>query len=107
MSWQEGRIEKRIQAAVPLELSSSEDHASSESTVTENVCAHGTRVLTRRVRQPNERVMVRFLEGDVRTQGRVVYCQRLLDGRFGVGLQLQGVDVNFVSTVQRWSQNQT
>jgi hypothetical protein len=58
MSWHEGRIEKRIQLAVPLELFGPEDPAGSERTIAENVCAHGARVLARRVRQPNERLMV-------------------------------------------------
>jgi hypothetical protein len=101
MSWQEGRLEKRIQMAVPLELFRSEDAASSERTITENVCAHGARVLARRMRQPNEQLTVIFLERNVRTQARVVYCQRLLDGRFGVGLQLQGAYANFVSAIQQ------
>ena len=37
--------------------------------------------------------MISSLAGDLRTFARVVYCQRLPDGRFGVGLQFQGIAV--------------
>jgi hypothetical protein len=50
--------------------------------------------MTQRARELNERVWVRFLDGDLRTLARVVYCQRLPDGRFGVGLQFQQKVVN-------------
>jgi hypothetical protein len=43
----------------------------------------------------NERLMINSLAGDLRTLARVVYCQRLPDGRFGVGLQFQGLSVDW------------
>jgi hypothetical protein len=43
----------------------------------------------------NERLMINSLAGDLRTLARVVYCQRLPDGRFGVGLQFQGLAVDW------------
>jgi len=101
MSWQEGRIEKRIRLAVPVELFKSEDPANSERTITENVCAHGARVLSRRAMQPNERLMVSLAEGDQRIQARVVYCKRLPDGRVGVGLQFTEADANFLASVRQ------
>jgi hypothetical protein len=39
--------------------------------------------------------MIRSLVGDLRTLARVVYCQRLPNGHFGVGLQFQGIAVNW------------
>jgi hypothetical protein len=57
-------------------------------TTTENVCSLGVRVLTERAMDLNERLMIRSLGGDLRTLARVVYCQRLPDGRFAVGLEL-------------------
>lgn len=91
MSVHEGRIEKRIRQALPLELYTLQSQASEERTITENVCSLGARVLSLRTRQPNERLMIRFLELNQRILARVVYCQRLPDGRFGVGLQFQGM----------------
>jgi hypothetical protein len=91
-----GRLEKRIRLAVPLQISSVLDPAAVERTTTENVCSLGMRVLTQRARELNERLMISSLMGDLRTLVRVVYCQRLPDGRFGVGLQFQGQVVNWL-----------
>ena len=90
-----GRLEKRIRLAVPVHISSLQDPAAEERTTTENVCSLGMRVLTQRARELNERLMISSLVGDLRTLASVVYCQRLQDGRFGVGLQFQGLVVNW------------
>jgi len=90
-----GRLEKRIPLAVPLQISSVLDPATAERTTTENVCSLGMRVLTQRARELNERLMISSLIGDLRTLARVVYCQRLPDGRFGVGLQFLGQAVHW------------
>jgi hypothetical protein len=87
MSWQRDAL-RGIRLAVPLELFKWQDPASSERTFTENVSSEGVRVLARRMGQPREQLMVSFLEGNLRTQAQVVHCQRLLNGRFGIGLQL-------------------
>ena len=63
--------------------------AAIERTTAENVCSMGIRILTERARDLNERLMISSVVGDLRTLARVVYCQRLPDGRFGVGLQFQ------------------
>jgi hypothetical protein len=88
-----GRLEKRIPLAAPVEISSLQV-AATERTTTENLCSLGIRILTQRARELNERVWVRFPAEDLRTIARVVYCQRLPDGRFGVGLQFQEQVVN-------------
>ena len=85
-----GRLEKRIRLAALVEISSLENPATTERTSTENLCSLGIRILTQRARELNERLLVRLLDGDLRTLARVVYCQRLADGRFGVGLEFQG-----------------
>ena len=84
-----GRLEKRILLAVPVEISSPGNPSAVERVTTENVCSLGIRVLAQRGREMNERLMISSLVGDLRTLARVVYCQRLPDGRFGVGLQFQ------------------
>ena len=88
-----GRLEKRIPLAAAVEISSLQP-AATERTTTDNLCSLGIRIMTQRARELNERVWVRFLDGDLRTLARVVYCQRLPDGRFGVGLQFQQQVVN-------------
>ncbi len=90
-----GRLEKRIQLAVAVRISSLQDPAATERTTTENVCSLGIRILTQRARDLNERLMISSRLGDIRTLARVIYCQRLPDGRFGVGLQIQGGPVNW------------
>ena len=93
-----GRLEKRIRLAVPMQISSVLDPTATEETTTENVCSLGIRILTQRARELNERLWVKSLDEDLRNLARVVYCQRLPDGRFGIGLQFQGQAVN-------WSRN--
>jgi hypothetical protein len=90
-----GRLEKRIRLAVPIEVSSPQNPTATERTTTENVCSLGIRVLTQRARDSNEHLMIRSLVGDLRTFARVVYCERLPDGRFGVGLQFQGLAIHW------------
>jgi hypothetical protein len=90
-----GRLEKRIQLTVPVQIASLLDPTAAERTTTENVCSLGIRVLAQRARDLNERLMISSLMGDLRTLARVVYCQRLPDGRFGIGLQFHGVDVKW------------
>lgn len=84
-----GRIERRIRLAVPVQISSVQDPSAIERAITENVCSIGVRVVSQAAKELNERLSVKFLPGDLRSLARVVYCQRLPDGRFGVGLQFQ------------------
>jgi hypothetical protein len=95
MPTKSGRLERRIQLAVPVEISSPLNPSTAERTTTENVCSLGIRILTQRARDLNERLMINSLVGDLRTLARVVYCQRLSDGRYGVGLQFQGMAVDW------------
>ena len=89
-----GRLEKRVQLAAPVQVSSPQDPSATEQTTAENISSLGIRVLAQRPRKPNERLMIRSLEGHFRSIVRVVYCQRLPDGRYGIGLQFQGASVS-------------
>ena len=82
-----GRLEKRRRLEIPVQISRREDPSATERTTTENVCSLGARVLTRMARQLDERLMINSIAGNLRVLARVVYCERLPDGRFGVGLQ--------------------
>ena len=90
-----GRLEKRIQLSLPVQLSNPYDPSSSERTITENVCSLGMRVLTQKARELNERLMISSMVGDLRALAQVVFCQRLSDGRFGIGIQFQGQSVDW------------
>jgi hypothetical protein len=95
MAVRSGRLEKRIQLSLPVQVSSLYDPSRTERTTTENVCSLGMRLLTQKARELNERLMISSLVGDMRALARVVYCHRLPDGRFEVGIQFQGQSVNW------------
>jgi PilZ domain len=99
MPMRSGRLERRTLLAIPVEISNPLDPNGTERTTTENVSPLGIRVLAQRAKAPNERLMIRSLEGDLRSLVRVVYCQRLSDGRFGVGLQFQQSVANWLEKV--------
>jgi len=40
--------------------------------------------------QPGQQVLVSSPKEGVRSQGRIVYCERLSEGRFVVGLEFSG-----------------
>jgi hypothetical protein len=100
MPLRSGRLEKRIEVAIPLQISTILDPDGTERTTTENVCSLGIRVLTDHARELNERLMISSLKGGLKRLARVVYCQRLPDGHFAVGLQFQGNAV-------RWAREST
>ena len=95
MAVRSGRLEKRIQLSLPVQISNLYDPSSTERTTTENVCSLGMRVLTQKARGLDERLMISSMVGDLRALARVVYSQRLPDGRFGIGIQFQRQSVNW------------
>jgi hypothetical protein len=84
-----GRSEKRIARTVNLEVCLDE-LTLNESMLTENVSAHGARVLVEQKLQPGQRVLVNSPKEGVRSHARIVYCHRLSEGRFAIGLELSG-----------------
>ncbi len=89
MAARSGRLEKRTRLTVPMQISSLQHPTATERTTTENVCSLGVRLLMQRPEELNERLLIRSLDGELQTLARVVYCQRLSDVCFGVGLQFQ------------------
>jgi prophage tail gpP-like protein len=61
-----------------------------EVALAENVSAHGVRVLLERKWRPGQRVLVSSPKEGVRSQAKIVYCQRVAENRFAVGLELSG-----------------
>jgi hypothetical protein len=90
-----GRRERRTPLTVAVQISRFREPATTERTITENVCSSGLRVVAQRQMNPDESLLVSSAAGDLRVQARVVYCQRLRDGRFGVGLHFQGAEVRW------------
>jgi PilZ domain-containing protein len=83
-----GRFEKRIAAAATVEIRPEAEGTPKVTTLTENVSHHGVRVLMDREWRPGQNVLVFFPREGVQTQAQVVYCQRLAERGFGVGLRL-------------------
>jgi hypothetical protein len=98
MAVRSGRIERRIRLAVPIQISSTLEPSATERTTTENVCSVGARVLSQKNRKLNESLVVATAAGDLKAPARVVYCERLPDGRYGIGLEFQGMTFHWTGT---------
>jgi hypothetical protein len=85
-----GRSEKRVARAMTLEVCPQDEPYLREKILTENVSAHGARVFVERRLPPGQQVLVRSPKEGVRSEARVVYCERLPEGRFAIGLELSG-----------------
>jgi hypothetical protein len=96
-------MEKRLPIIVVVRLSRARNLPSKEEerTYTDNISGHGVRVFSRYFWQPGEQVQVTPLNEESPMLGEVVYCQRLDDDHFGIGLKFQGRPVAW-STLQRY-----
>jgi len=88
MSLSTGRSDRRIPKEVPVELSRPDASQLRETAIAENVSARGMRVATEHVWRPGDPVLLGSPESGVRTPARVVYCQRIENNGFAVGLEL-------------------
>ena len=85
----DGRIEKRVPMAVPVDLVIAEEMLVAERVVTVNVSPHGVCVVTKRRWRVEEQPWLASLTSYFRLQGSVVYCQPLTNGDFCVGLKFR------------------
>ena len=85
-----GRSEKRIAKTVRVEVSLVDEPALKERTLTENVSAHGVRVVTQRRFRPKQQAVVVSSNEGVWSRAKVVYCEAVAENRFAVGLELVG-----------------
>jgi PilZ domain len=82
------RTENRTPLKVTVDLSSLDVRTPAQEGVTENISQRGARVLTNKPWKPNERLNLRSLLGNFRSRARVVYCVKVDNDQFAVGLQL-------------------
>jgi hypothetical protein len=84
-------MEKRIPVAIVVHLTHAQDQSSNgtELTYTDNVSAHGARVISNRPWQPGEAAQVTSLKDEITIRGIVVYCQKLPDDRYRLGMNFQ------------------
>jgi PilZ domain len=99
-----GRMEKRLQISIVVSLTLVRDQPvnGTELTYTENVSAHGARVISKRNWQPEEVAQVTCLKDESTIRGKVVYSQKLMDNRYCVGLNFNGSPVTW-STYRTYS----
>lgn len=92
-----GRMEKRLPIAIVVHLNQPQAPPANgaELTYTDNVSAHGARVVSRRPWQAGEVAQVTSLKDELTIRGRVVYCQKLQDQRYCIGLSFQDRGVSW------------
>ena len=89
-SMSNGRSERRIARTLSVEVCVGAAPKLNGRMLTENVSAHGARVFMERRVEPGQQVLVSSPKEGVRSPARIVYCQRVSEGRFAVGLELSG-----------------
>jgi hypothetical protein len=89
------RTERRIQMEIPVVLEGHHLVPGTESTFTENVSAHGARVVSVRRWEQNDRLTFVSRTGEFRSSARVAYCQPLQGDGFAIG-------VEFLEPKGRW-----
>ena len=94
------RIQKRTPATVALQVSSANQPFITELAFTENVSLHGVRALTERAWKPGERVIVKSYHGSIQSGANVIYCYRLAEARYAVGLELRSAVGSWVDVSQ-------
>ena len=83
-----GRSEKRIERTMSVEVCMEDEPKLKERMLTENVSAHGARVFMERKLRAGQQVLVSLPKEGLQSQARIVYCQRVSEKRFAVGLEL-------------------
>lgn len=83
-----GRTDNRDPMTVAVELYSLDTHTPAQRGFTQNVSSRGARVVTSNHWQPNDRLYIKSLRGNLRANARVVYCQPLASDSYAIGLEL-------------------
>lgn len=78
-----------------MEISTLQGPPGTENASTENVSSLGARVVSQQPHKQNDLVIIRSFSGQGPTEARVVYCHRLADGRFGIGMHFLREIVNW------------
>jgi hypothetical protein len=86
-----GRTERRLPVVVavnlaPLEAVNGERH---ERTYTDNISSHGARVRSTHAWRLGDLAELSPVSGETPVRGEVVYCQKLDNGRFFVGIKVR------------------
>lgn len=82
-----GRSARRIPKAIGVAARFFDGPSLLEGTFMENISIRGARIVTKTELQAGGLLEIHF-PSDVQFHSRVVYCQQLPDGKFGVGLEI-------------------
>jgi hypothetical protein len=87
-----GRMEKRLPIAIIVRVAPAQEQSANgaEMTYTDNVSVHGARVVSARPWQTGDMAQVTSLKDEITLSGKVVYCHKLQDQRYLIGLSFQG-----------------
>jgi hypothetical protein len=98
-----GRKEKRLPLVVVVRLAALEEASgeSDERTCTDNVSPHGVRVVSTHAWQPGQQAEIIPEKDECPMRGEVVYCHRLDNDRFYVGVRFSRSRIPW-STLQRY-----
>ena len=90
-------MEKRIPIAIVVHLARAQDHTTerAELTFTDNISAHGACVVSARRWKPGEMAEVTSLNDKIMLVGKVTYCQKRGNDRYGVGLNFNDREVTW------------
>lgn len=84
-----GRFEIRVFLTVALYLHDSNKSVPADLALTENVSAHGARIVTKRAGNPGEEWQIAAISNGIRHDVRVIYCVALSKHNFCIGLELE------------------
>ena len=82
------RLEERIPLTVRVDLCSLDVRFRAQEGVTENVSAHGARIVLNKPWKLDDRLNLWSLPSHFRARARVVYCEPLDRNSFVIGVQL-------------------
>src|SRR5215813_4896485 len=82
------RVENRKALKLTVDLSSVDGRVPAREGITVNVSPHGARVVLSQELPRDLRLNVRSMLGSLKARARVVYCEKLDNGLFAVGLEL-------------------
>jgi len=97
-----GRTEKRLPIIVVVRLAQVEPAESEreERTYTDNISARGARIFSRYPWHAGDAIMLTPLREET-ASAKVIYCQTLPDGRYGIGVKFQGDPLTW-SVIRRY-----
>ncbi|PYT65784.1 MAG: hypothetical protein DMG39_28320 [Acidobacteria bacterium] len=98
-----GREEKRLPFQIAVKLAPAESASAErvEKAYVANISGRGACVYAHQPWQPGEQVAITPPVREVPLRGEVIYCQKLEDGRFVVGLKFQR-NPQLASIMQEW-----